>query len=353
MNASRRSFLAAGLGAPAALALPRLQPPADSNEAVQYRKLGRTGMTVTRVSFGCMITSDPSVIERAADLGINYFDTARVYQSGNNERMVGAALKSRRSRVYISTKTPSRDKASALASLDKSLAELGTDHVDIWYLHGKSRAEDLTDELLEAQQEARKAGKIRYTGVSLHKGHAEVIPAAIKCGKIDVVLAAYNFTMGATIDPLLEEARQAGLGVVAMKVMAGGFRTNREGSANYGILKRQGALVAALRWVLRNPSVETTIPSMTDADQLAENFRTMTEKFGPADEKLLTAYREEIRPLYCRMCGACDGACPKGVPVAEVLRSLMYAEGYGQFPLGREHYASLDAACKKVVDAHK
>ena len=55
--------------------------------------LGKTGMKITRLSFGCMTTSDQSVIERAADMGINYFDTARVYQGGNNERMVGAALK--------------------------------------------------------------------------------------------------------------------------------------------------------------------------------------------------------------------------------------------------------------------
>jgi uncharacterized protein len=347
MKSSRRSFLAAGLAAPAALALAKSTDLAASNLVVKYQRLGRTDMTVTRVGFGCMITSDASVIERAADMGINYFDTARVYQGGNNERMVGAALKAKRNQLFISTKTPAGDKAGALETLDKSLTELGTDHVDIWYLHGKSRAQDLTDDLLEAQQIAKKAGKIRYAGVSIHKGHEEVIPAAIRSGKIDVVLIAYNFSMGATIDPLIEQAKQAGLGVVAMKVMAGGFRTNKEGSSNYGILKREGALGAALRWVLKNPRIDTTVPSMTDADQLADNFRTMTERFGAADEKTLAAYLDHIRPLYCRMCGACDGACPKGLPVAEVLRSLMYAEGYGQFPLGRDHYSGLavDARC--------
>jgi aryl-alcohol dehydrogenase-like predicted oxidoreductase len=350
MKSSRRSFLATGLVAPAAFTVAGRGPEqaAPAPAGLQFRKLGKTGLKVTSVGFGCMITSDASVITRAADMGINYFDTARVYQGGNNERMVGAALKGKRNQIVLSTKTPGRDKAGALATLDTSLTELGTDHVDIWYLHSKTRAEDLTDELIDAQQTAKQAGKIRFAGVSSHKGQELVIPAAIKSGKIDVVLISYNFTMAATLDPLIEDAKKAGIGVVAMKVMAGGFRTNKEGTPNYGILKREHAMTAALRWVLKNPSIDTTIPSMTDADQLEENFRAMAEKFSPADEKTLAAHLERIRPLYCRMCGACDGACPEGVPVAEVLRSVMYAEGYGQFPLGREHYASLgvDARCE-------
>jgi len=156
-----------------------------------------------------MITSDASVIARAADAGINYFDTARGYQSGNNERMVGAALKSRRQQVHISTKTGAPDKAGALAHLDTSLKELGTDYVDVWYLHGKQTAAQLTDDLLEAQQIAKKAGKIRFAGVSMHSGHAEVIPAAIQSGKIDVVLISYNFTMGSGVDEMIVKAKAA------------------------------------------------------------------------------------------------------------------------------------------------
>jgi len=348
MKASRRSFLATGLALPAAgLAITTSARNSDtagaavSDAGLPCRTLGKTGLKVTALGFGCMVTSDQSVITRAADLGITYFDTARVYQGGNNERMVGAALKAKRKSLVLSTKTPGKDKASALETLDTSLKELGTDYVDIWYLHGKSKAEDLTDELLEAQQIAKKSGKIRFAGVSTHSGHEQIIPAAVKCGKIDVILSAYNFTMGAKIDPLLAAAHDAGVGVVAMKVMAGGFRTNKEGSPNYSILKREGAMTAALKWVLKNPKVDTTIPSITDADQLDENMKAASAKFSEADEKTLSAYLEEIRPLYCRMCGSCEGVCPKGLPVADVLRYLTYAEGYGQFALGREHFLAL------------
>ncbi len=336
MNSSRRTFLATGLALPAAgLALPESAPP------LPRRKLGKTGLEVTRLGFGCMITSDASVIARAAEMGINYFDTARVYQNGNNERMVGAALAGLRNRIYLSTKTGAADKAGALAHLDTSLKELGTDHVDIWYLHGKDSAADLKDDLLEAQQIAKRAGKIRFAGVSIHSGHEEVIPAAIQCGKIDVILLSYNFTMGGKLNPLVAKAKAAGIGIVAMKVMAGGFRKTKESDPNYGILKREGAMASALRWVLKNPDFDTTIPSMTDMEQLEENAKAAATPFGAADEKTLSAHLEQIRPLYCRMCGSCTGACPQGLPVSDVLRYLTYADGYGQFALGREHFRQL------------
>ena len=94
---------------------------------MHYRTLGKTGLKVTSVSFGSMITSDCSVLERAADMGVNYLDTARGYQYGNCERMVGNALKSRRKNLYISTKSHGRTRESALAELDTSLKELQTD----------------------------------------------------------------------------------------------------------------------------------------------------------------------------------------------------------------------------------
>src|SRR5512136_3096214 len=104
---SRRDFLAAGVCSPlAATILDVQQEPAKLN----LRSLGKTGLEVLPLGFGCMTTSDPAVIERAADIGINYFDTARAYQGGNNERMVGAALKAKRSQVIIASKTQGKTK---------------------------------------------------------------------------------------------------------------------------------------------------------------------------------------------------------------------------------------------------
>ena len=344
METSRRNFLLAGLALPAALdaaSLGLAAPQTNKPLKLTYRNLGKTGLKPTSVGFGCMITSDQSVVEKAADLGINYFDTARGYQNGNNERMVGAALKSKRKDLIISTKTMSRTKEEALQHIDTSLKELGTDYVDIWHLHLKNKAEDLTDGLLEAQRIAKQAGKVRFNGVSTH-AFPDLIPAIIsKAPHFDVVLSMYNFTMGPELTAAFETASKAGLGTIAMKIMAGGSGMGRPGQKPNPVMQREGAALAALKWVLKNPNVHTTIPSMTDMEQLDENLRAFADTFTNEDEKILAARLEWLRPLYCRTCGSCEGKCPQGIPVADVLRYLSYSEGYGEFQLARENYLSM------------
>jgi hypothetical protein len=375
-DSSRRDFLYAGLALPVAglasgagfgkATVESSSPPSlASIPKLTYRTIGKTGLKVTAVGFGCMVTSDASVIERASDIGINYFDTARGYQHGNNERMVGAALKKKRKDLVLSSKSGARTKDALLNDLDTSLRELGTDFLDIWYLHGRDKTSDVSDELFEAQQTAKEQGKIRFAGLSTHNAK-DMIPFLVKKGVLDVVLTTYNFTMNENMDALIEQAHNAGIGVVAMKVMAGGFRRSWQpppppppGSgagrpplppppAPPAQLKRQGAMLAALKWVLRNPKVDATIPSMTDMDQLEENLKAMAEPYTQVEEKLLAQQLEQIGPLYCRMCGHCEGTCGKGLPVADMLRYLTYAEGYGQFSLGREHFVALPAEVTSV-----
>jgi predicted aldo/keto reductase-like oxidoreductase len=355
-ESSRRNFLTAGLVLPAVASASRTSgqssqvptplsqstsPAKSSAPAFQYRTLGKTGLKVTSLGFGCMITSDGSVITRAADLGITYFDTARSYSGGNNERMVGAALKGKRNEITLSTKSGGRTKQEALDHIDKSLSELGTDHVDIWYLHGKGKPEDVTDDLIEAQQIAKKAGKIRFAGVSTHSGQKELLPWLAKNPNIDVILTTYNFTMEPFMNDVIAEAAQAGKGIVCMKVMAGGTRGRGASPEISEKLHRDGALTSALKWVLRNPKIGTTIPSMTDMDQLDANLKAMTQPFAAPDEKILAMHLQRITPFYCRLCGECAGQCRQGLPVQDVLRFATYAEGYGQFALGRERYLEL------------
>ncbi len=87
---------------------------------------------------------------------------------------------------------------------------------------------------------------------------------------------------------------------------------------------------------------------MTDIDQLEQNFGVMAQSFTDADSKVLTARLEEIRRYFCRMCGKCDGQCPKGLPVADMVRFVMYADGYGQFALGREHFQRMPVEFQQV-----
>jgi aryl-alcohol dehydrogenase-like predicted oxidoreductase len=99
----------------------------------------RTDLKITSVSFGCMITSDASVIERAADIGLTHFDTARGYSQGNNERMVGAAIKAKRKAIVLSGKSGAKSKEELAKDLNTSLKEIGTDRLDIWYLLRRTR----------------------------------------------------------------------------------------------------------------------------------------------------------------------------------------------------------------------
>ena len=345
-DSSRRKFLVAGLSLPIAAVAntPAAQAPAarvsgaasPAAAGPRYRTLGKTGLKVSTVGYGCMITSDSSVIHRAVDLGITYFDTARGYQKGNNERMVGAALKGSRDKIVLSSKSEAKTAPDAIAELDTSLKELGTDYLDIWYMHSRDTVANIPDELVTVWENAKQQGKIRHIGISTHKPN-DIVDRVLAVGKFEVLLSTYSFAIGAANDPAYQKLTDAGIGLVAMKVMAPAARAR----------KPDGPL-AALKWVLRDTRFAAAIPSMTDMDQLEMNVRAMTEPFNEADQKLLARVNEDIRPNYCRMCQQCSGQCPKGVPVPETIRYLAYADFYGQFALGREHFLALPAETRAV-----
>lgn len=364
-NSSRRAFLVAGTQLPlatlAASGIP-FPPASDASTRtgepgkITFRQLGKTGLTVSSLGFGCMTTSDSAVIERAADLGINFFDTARAYQNGNNERLVGSALKGKRQKVIISSKTLAKTKEDALADLDTSLRELQTDYLDIWYLHNRNTSEEVTDDLLEAQRIAKKGGKIRFAGVSAHFNMPEMLGHLVERGQTEVALISYNFTMKPELTSAIQTARGAGMGIVAMKVLAGGLARIKRGDRLYGqnpdaltaTLKQEGAMLAAIKWALKNESVDTAIVCITDFEQLEENLRAMAEPFTGKDKGLLAAQLAMISPLYCRMCGHCRGVCERGVPVSDTLRFLTYAEGYRQFALARERFREIPEHVRQI-----
>ena len=335
-DTSRRNFLAAGLALPVAgLASPQAAP---TQGKVAYRVLGKTGLKVSTVGYGCMITSDPTVIARAVDMGINYFDTARNYQNGQNERMVGAALGARRKDVFLASKSSDNPSTGPgiLAEIETTLKELNTDHLDVWHLHGLGNPAEISDVLVEAAFKAKAQGKIRFVGVSTH--NLPAIVDRVLEAKIDVVQPQYSFASAKSYGPAIETLHAAGVGIVAMKVMA---RAGRRGSP-------PAMPPAALKWAINNPGVATTVPSMTDVDQLQQNFAVMAQPFTDADQKILTARLQDITPYFCRMCGECNGQCPKGLPVHDMVRFVMYADGYGQFPLGREHFQRMAAEHQAV-----
>ena len=350
-GSSRRNFLAGSLALPV---LPALAAPPAKPIGMARRTLGKTGLKLSPLGFGGRGTSEAGVLRRAFDLGINYFDTGRMY--ANSERLIGVALKDHRKDVVISTKTANQTKDKALADLDTSLKELQSDYVDIWqYQNAYTRPEDVTDEVLETLQIAKKAGKARFVGITSHLNVPAMVDNMVKRGGCDMMLVGFNFTMQADTAHAIERARQSGMGMVAIKVLAGGFARIQKslprsdgqwytpGSIDSMVmtLKQDGAMTAGIRWVLRNEFVDSSAVCMADYDQVESNVRAMAQAFTPEDEKLLTAKTAFLAPRYCRMCGTCTGVCDKGVRVSDMLRFVAYAEGYRDFPLARQSYLDL------------
>jgi predicted aldo/keto reductase-like oxidoreductase len=355
-TSSRRSFLATGLSAPAAAASVTVPP-----SPVTYCTLGRTGLKVSRLGFGCELVSDPAVVARALDLGVNFFDTARAYFSGQNERVIGKALGARRKDVVLCSRSYAKSARELRNDLEASLRELGTDYVDIWYIGWRDKPEDLTADMLEVQAAARKQGKIRFNGVSSHRPEV-MLPHLLAHNHFDVALVPFNFSFysaaagpskefsntGPKIDAALAGLASSRLGIVAMKVMAGGYRQHKPGTPLRRILEQPSAHQAALKWALRDPRIHVALPTMGNLEQVEENFRALSEPFTPRDQQLLATHLAQVAPRLCRMCGHCDGACPRGLPIADAVRFLTYAEGYGHFPLADHHWQQLPAPVRQI-----
>jgi aryl-alcohol dehydrogenase-like predicted oxidoreductase len=298
------------------------QTTADSKPVLEYRVLGRTGLKVTAVSYGAMRTRDAAVVHRAIDLGINYIDTADCYMDGNNEKMIGEVLKTRRKEVLVATKVHILEVPEMMASVEKSLTSLQTDVIDVIQIHGMGSKDQMKDpRVMEALSRMKKEGKVRFIGFSTHQNQTELLLESAVMGFYDMVLAGYNFKSPPELGEAIGKAAKAGIGIVAMKTQAGGYSDPSLGNWS--------PHQAALKWVLKNPGVACAIPSMVNYSQIEENVRVMGQTMGWSDRKKLWAYGNAIDKHLCRMCDACRGKCPKSVLVPDVNRCLMYSKGYG------------------------
>lgn len=345
-DSSRRKFLQAGLVLPAAgyIASHHTDSFGQEPAGVVYRTLGKTGLKVSGVGCGIGLIPDPAVLVRAVDLGVNYFDTARMYEKGKSEEIAGAALKGRRNKIVLASKTDAVTKADVFKDMDDSLKALQTDHLDVWHLHSRDTPDMITDEAVEACEMLKRQGKTRFIGVSAHDINA-VVDKIIKVGKFDVVQTTYSYPIGSHLrNSSIKKLYDAGIGVVAMKVIiaVAGFIPPKEFR-----LKNEGPL-AAVKWVLMNPMISTTVPFAKNIAELEMNFRAMTEPYTLQDEKMLYARNEEIRPDYCRMCYECKGQCPNGVPVTDELRYLAYHDFGGDFHQARDNFMRLPEALRSV-----
>ncbi len=370
----RRDFLKksafAGVGA-GLLPLARTAGAAQ-NRVRRYVRLGKTDITMSDVSFGGsrLGAGEEDLVLHALDSGINYFDTAESYTGGESEVTIGNALKGKRHKVYLISKTyasAGEDKATMMRSLEESLRRLQTDYVDVYFNHAVNDVDRMKNpEWSEFVALAKKQGKIRYSGMSGHAGNLiECLEYCVDHNAVDVFLVAYNFgqdpafyqrfTRGfdfiarfPTLPRTLERAKAAGIGVVAMKTLMGArlndMRPYEQGGATYA--------QAAFRWVLSNPNVDALVISMTSKERITEFLGgSGWKRTSRRDLPILKKYAQLNGASYClHACNDCAGACPENVPIADVLRTRMYARDYRDLRLARAEYSLLGAGAGACLD---
>jgi aryl-alcohol dehydrogenase-like predicted oxidoreductase len=264
----------------------------------ERRVLGRTGIKVTALGYGASHVTEPSLIKRALDLGINFIDTRGDYSRGQNEMMLGKVIKGARHKVIIQSKIRIRTKASGETlytpemrkrlrlkmegSLNQSLKDLQTEYIDIMLLHGIKTLDIINHETVkEFLMEAKKSGKIRACGLSSHSNQVEVIRDANQNKFYDVIMVPYNHKGSyvhsrrgyynewdqAALEEEFKRAEKNGIGIVAMKTCSGG-PFSLDGVS-------QPTFQNALKWVLSHSYIGTMAVAMGNFKQIKENIQVM------------------------------------------------------------------------------
>ena len=369
---TRREFLknsalaAIGIRVPAKGPFAREAKTGESAERARkgnmaYRRLGRTDLFLSEIGLGGSPPPPEPVFRRAIEMGVNYVDTSSVYLNGNSERRIGEILKGRRDKFHIATKFHfSRGWGDARDSLireaEGSLQRLKTDYLDILLAHNVSSARVVEhEEVLAAFEKLKKEGKVRYTGVSCHRNPVEVLTSAIRGGRYDMITVAYNAFSetfreeGEPVDDnrktsgigkVLAFAKERGVGVVAMKTMAGVPREHLGANLGEGVSLPQ----AKLKWVLEDDAVSAVITEMDTFDKLEENLAVSGKPLSSAENEFLMRYVEAAGQDVCRLCGTCLPGCPSGIPISDVLRCLQYHRDQGKTDLARRTYRAIPAA---------
>ncbi|HSW64454.1 MAG TPA: aldo/keto reductase [Dissulfurispiraceae bacterium] len=199
--------------------------------AIPTRKLGKTGADVTILGLGgegILRTRgyEPQayeLINRAIDLGLNYFESARAYDG--SESYYGKSLKERRSRVFLTSKSHARSKEGALAHLQQTLANMKTDHLDLWQIHDVREEHEIAEIFgpggaLEAFTEAKEKGLVRFIGVTGHHSPS-ILRKCIELFEFDTVLLPVNAAEPAAmsfIQEVVPVAARKSMGIIGMKV---------------------------------------------------------------------------------------------------------------------------------------
>ena len=328
---------------------------------MKYRKLGKTGIEVSVLGFGCMryheFGEDEGIraVRRAIELGVNYFETSPGYCGKRSEIILGKAIEGHRDKLMVSTKcTVSACPTADLmrASLEESLKKLQTDRVDFFQIWGLKLGQfrekaALKGGTLEGMRKAQGEGLIGEIGFTSHDT-AENVIELMRTGEF-VSLTIPVSLVERQVDSVLPVAKELGMGLVIMRPLGGGLVVQGRNISFVLDGKPISKAEAGLRYLISFPEISTFASGMRKVEEVEENVRVAdtVEAGNLAERETILAQFEAIEKRFreakgkvCTGCGYCL-PCPQEVPISKILHLHNMMQIFGADEVARQEYSYL------------
>ncbi len=347
---------------------------------MNYRQFGSTGQQISALGFGCMrfpeyekngkkfVDTDKvdQMIAEAYARGVNYFDTAPSYCSGNSEAALGHAVRDFRDKILLSTKFPTevaKKPGDYRRQLESSLERLGTDHIDFYHFWGIDKeiydGIMLAQNLLEDARKAKEEGLIRHISFSFHDDPS-VIKYIIDTSEergvpMESMLCQYNL-LDRSNEQMMAYARSKGLGTVAMGPVGGGRLAAP--TELYAKLTGRASIPTyelAFKFVLGNPDLNCALSGMQTLEMVQQNtaLASGSISFSQEEWKQLGDAMENLKKfseLYCTGCRYCQ-PCPAGIDIPAIFNMYTYYNVYGLTDHAKKMYERYVGKGGKLSDA--
>lgn len=339
---------------------PEAQKPAPAAQ-IPLRPFGKTGVDVSCLSLGGMfdIPSNQLLLRQALKWGVTYWDTADCYEGGNSEAGIGQFFKKNpesRQKIFLVSKSDRRDPKGISDVLARSLQRMNTDYIDLYFIHGMSKIDEINKETKAWVEKAKSQGKIKFFGFSAHSNMEELMMKASQLGWIDGIMITYNFRLMRSdkMRKAVDACRKAGIGITAMKTQGGGsISVESEAELEMGgrFLKRGFTdAQAKLKAVWEEPAIASICSQMPNMTILMSNVAAALDqtKLSASDLDLMDQYAAQTAHAYCAGCtGICESSLAAKAPVGDIMRFLMYYNSYGNAERAKACFASIPPEVRK------
>jgi len=296
-----------------------------------YREYGKTGKMVSVLGFGGMrfLENEPleksaEIVIRAAELGINYFDTAPYYCHDHSEEIFGLALQQIRQPVFISTKTEAEKGKSVRRALERSLKRLKIDKINfyhLWCVKEMARLERAKKKgVIDAFMRAKAEGLIDHFVLSSHQPSEEIVEV-VRMGLFEGITLGYNIINYPFRRDGVLAAAHAGMGVVTMNPLSGGVIPHNP--ERFAFLKERDGLsvtASALRFNMAQPEITVTLAGMASIAEVEENVAAVANLPELSAERLLEL-ENHIEGALDHLCTGCSYClpCPENIPIPKMM----------------------------------